>query len=79
MTSKNYLCKSIKENVRRNFYLFVMSILGFLAALPIAAVMELDGVSNVMDYASGMPIQKILTPVQERFCTLSVRQIHCRC
>lgn len=67
MTSKNYLCKSIKENVRRNFYLFVMSILGFLAALPIAAVMELDGVSNVMDYASGMPIQKILTPVQERF------------
>ena len=29
MTSRNYLFNSIKENIRRNFYLFILITLGF--------------------------------------------------
>lgn len=62
MTSKNYLCNSIKENIRRNFYLMILLALAFLAALPVWTMME-------MEYAKYIePIPgALLKPVQQRF------------
>lgn len=42
MTSRNYLFNSIKENIRRNFYLFILITLGFLVVFPLQTIMVLD-------------------------------------
>lgn len=42
MTSRNYLFNSIKENIRRNFYLFILITLGFLVVFPLQTIMALD-------------------------------------
>lgn len=42
MTSRNYLFNSIKENIRRNFYLLILITLGFLAVFPLQTIMVLD-------------------------------------
>ena len=42
MTSRNYLFNSIKENIRRNFYLFILITLGFFAVFPLQTIMALD-------------------------------------
>lgn len=42
MTSKNYLAKGIKENLRRNLWLMLLLLLVFLGTLPIRTLMELD-------------------------------------
>ena len=34
MTSRNYLFNSIKENIRRNFYLLILLSVSMLAVLP---------------------------------------------
>ena len=43
MTSRNYLLKSIKGNIRRNFWLMILFFLAFLAAMPVGTLTALDG------------------------------------
>lgn len=62
MTSKNYLCNSIKENIRRNFPLLVLIALVLLAVLPVRAAISMDAARNYMEN----PMSK-LNPVQQAF------------
>ena len=48
MTSRNYLFNSIKENIRRNFYLFILIMLGFLAVFPLKTIMVLDRAKSII-------------------------------
>lgn len=43
MTSRNYLLKSLKGNIRRNFWLMILFFLAFLAAMPVGTLTALDG------------------------------------
>lgn len=42
MTSRNYLFNSIKDNIRRNFYLLILITLGFIVVFPLKTIMVLD-------------------------------------
>lgn len=42
MTSRNYLFNSIKENIRRNFYLLILLSVSMLAVLPAYTIMQME-------------------------------------
>ena len=42
MTSRNYLFNSIKENIRRNFYLLILLSVSMLAVLPAYTFMQME-------------------------------------
>ena len=42
MTSRNYLFNSIKENIRRNFYLLILLSVSMLAVLPAHTIMQME-------------------------------------
>ena len=47
MTSRNYLLKSLKGNIRRNFWLMILFFLAFLAAMPVSTLTALDGARHI--------------------------------
>lgn len=61
MTSRNYLFNSIKENIRRNFYLFILITLGFLAIFPLKTIMALDRAKAII------PMENEMNPVKMEF------------
>lgn len=42
MTSKNYLCKGIRDHIHRHMFLTILVSLALLVALPIHCITELD-------------------------------------
>ena len=62
MTSRNYLFNSIKENIRRNFYLFILIILGFLTIFPLRTIMVLDRAKGIIP-----PTDIEIPPMQTEF------------
>lgn len=65
MTSRNYLFNSIKENIRRNFYLFILTMLGFLAVFPLRTIMVLDRAKSIIPPVEPAGLEK--APVQTEF------------
>lgn len=61
MTSRNYLFNSIKENIRRNFYLLILITLGFLAVFPLQTIMALDRAKAIT------PMEDEINPVKIEF------------
>ena len=60
MTSKNYLCKSIKENIRRNMFLTILVLLAFLVVFPIYCITGMDGAGNIEAYMGFDGYQRVL-------------------
>ena len=65
MTSRNYLFNSIKENIRRNFYLFILTMLGFLAVFPLRTIMVLDRAKSIIPPVEPAGLER--APVQTEF------------
>lgn len=65
MTSRNYLFNSIKENIRRNFYLFILIMLGFLAVFPLKTIMVLDRAKSIIPPVELAELE--IAPVQTEF------------
>lgn len=61
MTSRNYLFNSIKENIRRNFYLLIFITLGFFAVFPLRTIMALDRAKAIT------PMEGEINPVKMEF------------
>lgn len=61
MTSRNYLFNSIKENIRRNFYLFILITLGFFAVFPLQTIMALDRAKAII------PMEDEINPIKMEF------------
>lgn len=61
MTSRNYLFNSIKENIRRNFYLLILITLGLLAVFPLQTIMALDRAKAIT------PMEDEINPVKIEF------------
>lgn len=61
MTSRNYLFNSIKENIRRNFYLFILITLGFFAVFPLQTIMALDRAKAMI------PLEDEIDPIKMEF------------
>ncbi|HIX28092.1 MAG TPA: ABC transporter permease [Candidatus Blautia stercoravium] len=60
MTSRNYLFNSIKENIRRNFYLLILISVSMLAVLPVYTIMRLE--NALLEEPTA---QSLLSPVQQ--------------
>lgn len=60
MTSKNYLCKGIRDHIHRNMFLTILVSLAFLVALPIRCITELDVAKDMIQ-----PPNSTLDSVQE--------------
>lgn len=60
MTSRNYLFNSIKENIRRNFYLLILISVSMLAVLPVYTIMRLE--NALLEERTA---QSLLSPVQQ--------------
>lgn len=50
MTSKNYLCKSIKENIRRNLFLTILISLALLVVFPVYCITGIEGSGGIDIY-----------------------------
>ena len=61
MTSKNYLLKSIKGNLRRNLWLSILFFLAFFAAGSVQALVSLDAAKHTASpYPNGFTLEKYL-------------------
>lgn len=60
MTSRNYLFNSVKENIRRNFYLLILISVSMLAVLPVYTIMRLE--NALLEERTA---QSLLSPVQQ--------------
>ena len=62
MTSKNYLCKGIRDHIHRNMFLTILVSLVFLVVLPIHCITELDVAKGMVQVSKDS-----LNSVQEAF------------
>ena len=71
MTSRNYLFNSIKENIRRNFYLLILLSVSMLAVLPAYTIMQMElaplqypamGSSLNVDFSLFRPLEFFVDP-----------------
>lgn len=62
MTSKNYLCKGIREHIHRHMFLTILVSLALLMVLPIHCITELDVAKGMMQFP-----EDSLNSVQEAF------------
>ena len=54
MTSKNYLCKSIKENIRRNMFLTILISLALLVVFPVYCITGMEASGQIEAYMGWM-------------------------
>lgn len=62
MTSKNYLCKGIRDHIHRHMFLTILVSLALLVVLPIHCITELDVAKGMMQFP-----EDSLNSVQEAF------------
>ena len=60
MTSKNYLCKSIKENIRRNMFLTILISLALLVVFPVYCITGMEGAGQIEAYMGMDGYQRML-------------------
>nr|WP_317360561.1 DUF6449 domain-containing protein [uncultured Blautia sp.] len=60
MTSKNYLCKSIKENIRRNMFLTILISLALLVVFPVYCITSMEGAGHIEAYMGFDGYQRML-------------------
>lgn len=60
MTSKNYLCKSIKENIRRNLFLTILISLALLVVFPVYCITGIEGSGGIDIYMGFDGCQRML-------------------
>lgn len=60
MTSKNYLCKSIKENIRRNMFLTILVSLALLVVFPVYCITCMEGAGHIEAYMGFDGYQRML-------------------
>lgn len=60
MTSKNYLCRGIKENIRRNMFLTILISLALLVVFPVYCITGMEGAGHIEAYMGFDGYQRIL-------------------
>lgn len=66
MTSKNYLCKGIRDHIHRHMFLTILVSLALLVVLPIHCITELDVAKGMMQFP-----EDSLNSVQEALFRMS--------
>ena len=61
MTSKNYLCKSIKENIRRNLFITILISLALLVVFPVSSEIRVErGEKKLPQILTGREVELLL-------------------